>query len=359
MSRPVVDVVIPIHTDRRPLARAVASVLRTATVETRVNVVCHNIEVARIEASLGDWARHPGIRLIALDDGVPSPAGPINAGLDAATAEFTSLLGSDDEYEPGAIDAWVAVARRDRADVVIAPLRSVPGGPTKSPPTRPGRSRRLDGVRDRLAYRTVQLGLVRRERYGDVRMTTGLRSGEDVIQGATLWYSDASISLLRRGPGYLIHEDAPEQRVSSMIKPAAESLGFLDAVLDPSFTTRLAPAQREAFAVKLLRTHVLDILGVCIRAGSPRADLVELRRAVTRILALAPTAIEIVSRRDAKILQGVIAGADAGDLASEHSRHTDYRRPGSLIGNLMPSSPGRILHREAPLRFLAATALMR
>lgn len=358
MTDPIVDVIIPIHTDQRPIARATASVLDSATVATRVNVVCHNIEVASIEAALGEWSGHPAVRLLSLADGLASPAGPINAGLDSATAEFTSLLGSDDEYEPGAIDAWVALARRDRADVVIPPLRSVPGGPTKSPPTRPWRSRRLNGVRDRLAYRTAQLGLVRRGTFGGLRMTSGLRSGEDVIQGATLWYSDASISLLRRGPGYLIHEDLPEQRVSSMPKPAAESLRFLDAVLDSVFADGMSAAQREAFGVKLLRTHIMDILGACIRAGSTHADRVALSEAVERIVAFAPSAIDLVSRREARILQGLRDGIDVVELAADHAAHTDYRHPAALLGNVIPNRPSRILHREAAPRFLAATALM-
>jgi len=358
VTGPVVDVIIPVHTDRRPIARATASVLTSATVDVRVNVVCHNVETSTIEAALGPWGDHPGVRLLTLTDGVASPAGPINAGLDAATGEFTALLGSDDEYEQGAIDAWVMLARRDRADIVIPPLRSARGGRTKSPPTRPFRSRRLDGVRDRLAYRTVQLGLVRRSMFADLRMTSGLVSGEDVIQGATLWYSDASISLLRRGPGYLIHEDAPDQRVSSTAKPAAESLRFLDAVLDRTFTERLRDDQRRAFAVKLLRTHIMDILGACIRAGLRPSDLVPLAAGVERILELDPGAIGLVSRREARILDGVRRGADPAELSAEHAAHTDYRRPAALLGNLLPNSPRRLLHREAPPRFLAATALM-
>src|SRR5690606_32966540 len=102
------------------------------------------------------------VRLISLIDGIPSPAGPINAGLDAATAPFTSLLGSDDLYEPGAIDAWLEVQRRGRADVVIPRVSTHSGNTLRTPPTRPFRTHRLDGVRDRLSYRTVQLGLVSR-----------------------------------------------------------------------------------------------------------------------------------------------------------------------------------------------------
>ncbi len=352
---PVVDVVIPVHTDRRPIARAVASVLNSASVATRVTVVCHNIPTERIAAALGSWTEDQRVRLLELHDGIPSPAGPLNAGLDAATGEFTALLGSDDEYEPGAIDAWVAVARRDRADVVIPPLRNAPGTKTRSPAVRPFRTRELDGVRDRLAYRTVQLGLVSQKRFGEVRMASGLRTGEDVIQGASLWYSNARISLLTGAPGYLIHDDEPANRSSSSAKPAAESLLFLDTVLAPEFALTLNPAQRESFAVKLLRTHVMDVLGASLRAGASAEDLAALAEGVRRIVDLAPTAVCIISRRDARIVSELLGTADAGLVAAEHAVRTDYRRP----GNVFPASCQRLLHREAPPRFLAAFALRR
>lgn len=355
MSDPVVDVVIPVHTSRRPIARAVSSVLTTASVATRVTIVCHNVLPGEIAAALGPWADDPRVRLLPLEDGLPSPAGPINAGLDAATGEFTALLGSDDEYEPGAVDAWVAVARRDGAELVIPPLRTSPGAATRSPPTRPFRRSRLDGVRDRLAYRTVQLGLVARSRFGDVRMTPGLRSGEDVIQGATLWYSGARISLVRRAPGYLIHEDDAANRTSSAPKPAAESLAFLDAVLAPAFLATLTGAQRESFAVKLLRTHVMDILSASIRHGAPTADLAALAASVARISDVAPTSLGILSRRESRIVLGIVDGADPAVLARELAVVNDYRRP----ANLLAASTRRLFHREAPPRLLAAFAVMR
>ncbi|MCB2413613.1 glycosyltransferase family 2 protein [Demequina sp. TTPB684] len=355
MTDPVVDVVIPVHTDRRPIARATSSVLSTASVATRVTVVCHNVSPNDIAAALGTWVSDPRVRLLHLEDGLMSPAGPLNAGLDAATGEFTALLGSDDEYEPGAIDAWVAVARHDEADVVIPPLRISPGATTRSPPTRPFRKRKLDGVKDRLAYRTVQLGLVSRDRFGGVRMTPGLRTGEDVIQGASLWYSDARISLARRAPGYLIHQDDPAGRTSASPKPAAESLGFLDAVLAQEFIASLTQAQKESFAVKLLRTHVMDILGASLRAGAPMEDRAVLAIATRRILDFAPIATGILSRREARIVEGLLNTADPDLLSADLAVLTDYRRP----SNLFPASIRQLMHREATPRFLASIAVMR
>lgn len=302
--------------------------------------------------ALGSWAKDRRVRLLEHNDGIPSPAGPINLGYSVASAEFTALLDSDDEYEPGALDAWLKVQRRDHADVVIQPLRIADGQSTRTPPTRPGRSRSLNGVRDRLAYRTRQHGLVRRAKFPSIAMTPRLRSGEDVIQGAMLWYSDALISFARQTPAYVIHLDS-DDRTSASPKPAAESLLFLDAVLDRGFVSGLTPAQRESFAIKLLRTHIMDILAASLREGAPPADLAALSEGVHRILDLAPTAAGIMSRRESRILNELQGEADPNRLAAEHRILTDYRRP----ANLFSASPSKVLHREAPLRLLAAIAL--
>lgn len=352
MSEPRVDVIIPVHTDRRPIGRAVASVLEGSNVDIRINVVCHNTTTTSIAAALGAWFSDRRVRLLEHHDGIPSPAGPINVGYAAATAEFTTLLDSDDEYEPGAVDAWLAVQRRDDADIVIQPLRHANGRSTRTPPTRPGRTRSLDGVRDRLAYRTRQHGLVRHDRFRGITMTPSLRTGEDVIQGATLWYSGARISFAKGAPAYVIHSDS-DDRTSTKPKPAGEALLFLDAVLAPEFASTLTSVQRESFGVKLLRTHVMDVLGASLRAGAPPADLAALTDGVRRILDLAPTAAGILSRRESQIISELLGAADPGRLAAEHAIHTDYRR----LANLLPASGRQLFHREAPPRFLAAIAL--
>jgi hypothetical protein len=351
MTGPCVDVIIPVHTDQRPIARAVASVLKGTSTDVQVTVVCHNISAIAITAVLGEWSTDTRVMLLELADGLRSPAGPINAGYAASTAEFTALLDSDDEYEPGAVDAWLRVQRRDDADVVIQPLRHADGTSKRTPPTRPGRFTKLDGVRDRLAYRTRQHGLVRRARFPELAMTPALRTGEDVIQGATLWYSDARISYAARTPAYVIHSDS-DDRASTSPKPAAESLHFLGAVLGNEFASRLSTAQRESFAIKLLRTHVMDVLALSLASGSSPTDLAAIRGAVRRILEFSPSTIGIVSRRESRILRELLGPTDPGRLATEHAVLTDYRRP----SNLMPATLGKLLHREAPLRFLVASA---
>lgn len=354
MTSPVVDVIIPVHTDERPIARAVASVFATTRSTVGVTVVCHNIAAAPIAAALGDWAADPRVRLLELQDDLPSPAGPINLGLESTNADFTALLDSDDSYEPGAVDAWLKVQARNDADVVIPTFKYADGSSTRTPPTRPFRVRDLEGVRDRLAYRTRQHGLIRRERFPTLRMAPRLRSGEDVIQGATIWYSNARISFARGTPAYRIHEDGGE-RTSAAIKPISESLEFLDSVLEGDFIATLSVEQRESFAIKLLRTHIMDVLGLALQTDQPEETL-RVAEAVRRIEAIAPQARSIVSRRDAGILKELDSEEpNLAKLSVDLGIRTDFRRP----KNILSGSGTQLLHREAPLRFLAATFFAR
>lgn len=352
MSDPEVDVIIPVHTAHRPIARAVASALDQTITPVRVTVVCHNTRPAEITRALGNLANQPSVRMLSVDDGIPSPAGPINAGLDAATAPFTALLDSDDTYDRGAIDAWRKVQQRDGSDVVIPMLRYQGGGSTRTPPTRPFRRRNLDGVRDRLAYRSRMHGLVSSLRFGDVRMTTGLQTGEDVIQGATIWYSKARISFAKYLPGYRIHLDGDE-RASAMPRPAVESLAFLDTALCESWLMTLTRDQRSAFAVKILRTHVMDVLSVALDQRPDPANLRVIADAVRRIDAIAPGARSNLSRHDVHILDSLAKPApDVVALRAAVSVRTDYQR----ISNLFPADVRRVFSREAPFRFLTAVA---
>ena len=350
---PTVDVIIPVHSEVRPIARAVASVLDGTSEPVRVSIVCHNIQPQLIRASLGPWADDARVRLLELADGIPSPAGPINYGLGAATGSFTCLLDSDDTYEFGAIDSWMRHQRSTGADIVMATLKYAAGGRVRTP-VRPFRSRGLDGVRDRLAYRTRQHGLVSSKRFPDLRLTAGLRTGEDIEQGLTLWFSDARISFDRRGPGYLIHEDFGD-RASVSAKTVAEDFGFLDTILAPDFAPA-DPRARESIAIKQLRTHLMEALVARLIGTRRLADdeRLALARVVDRIHEFSPTAASVLSVRDRRIITWARAGLvdDEARLADLAARK-DYRRP----QNLLSASPRLMLHREAPLRFLAATAV--
>ncbi len=355
---PEVDLIIAVHTVERPIERAVGSVLADAHTPARVLVVCHGVSVDAIAARLGPLADDPRVRLLPFVDGIASPTGPFNHGLDAATSRFTAVMGSDDELERGAVDSWLAIARRDGADIVIPRLLLASGASMRTPPTRPFRSRGLDGARDRLAYRTAQLGLVARERFADLRFTTGISSGEDIAYGLRLWFSGAPISFDRRGPAYLIHSDATD-RTTFTRRSVAHDFTFLDEAIDPAWVSTLPPSSRTAIAVKLLRTHLLDALrSRLLHVDDPESlstdDRASFAEVVRRILAVAPNAADIVSRRDRRILRALVAEPfDVAVIAAE------LRGRGSLVhpSNSMSAELRHTLHREAPPRFFAAIKL--
>lgn len=351
-SEPDVDVIIAVHTDQRPIERAVGSVLSGTKAAARTTIVCHGVDVALIAARLGYLADDPRVRLLPFTDGVPSPAGPFNHGLDAATARFTSVLGSDDELEPGAIDSWLAFQRRDDAHVIIPAVRLADGGSLGTPPTRPFRRRGLEGARDRLAYRTAQLGLVDRRRFAGLRFTPDLASGEDIAYGLRLWFSDARIAFDRRGPSYRINADATD-RTTVAIRTIAQDFAFLDHAIDPEWIVTLTPASREAIAIKLLRTHVIDALRSRF-LGDTSVNFRErqaLAAVLDRIVGIAPPVLGIMSTLDRQLLHTALdPSADEKRISTLLRRRTVRLRP----SNLVTGSPLSLLHREAPLRFYGA-----
>ena len=228
-----VDVVIAVHTPTRPVGRAVASILDgnagpdPAHPHSGVMVVCHNIPADQIAPGVAEHHRDR-VRFLEHHDGIHSAAGPFNAGMRAARGEFVSIMGSDDTLQPGAIDAWLALADRTDAETVIS--RLVIGQrhrPVPTPPTRPWLRGLADPVADRLAYRSAPLGLVSnqaRERLG-AELAEGLPVGDDVPYVTRLW-AETKVACQRRGPAYVIGEDATD-RVTLDPRPIATELAFV------------------------------------------------------------------------------------------------------------------------------------
>ena len=352
MIRPDVDVIIAVHQSERPIERAIDSVLTGASATVRVTVVAHNIGADLIGDRLGLYSDDQRVRLVELKDGIPSPSGPFNHGLDLATAEFTSVLGSDDELQKGAVDSWLGTARRRGAQAVLPRLVSARFGSTRTPPTRPLRSQGLDGARDRLAYRTAPLGLVSRDRFADLRFTAGIHSGEDIEYGLRIWFSGARIAFDRHGPGYLIHDEETEGHTTSVRRNVMETFAFLPSALDPAWMATLDGAARRSIVIKLLRTQVMDAVAAFL--SDQPADLRDLAAVIDRIVAFAPEAMRCISARDARILTEVLTGSpDLERIASALARRTEFRRGDNLVSARLAAS----LRRDAPLRFLAATAL--
>ncbi len=341
-----VDVIIAVHDPRRDVDRAISSVLTSRSVR-RVHVVCHNVDEAVIRRAAGAAGEDSRVRFWELQDDVRSPAGPFNRGLVAAKGAYVAVMGSDDEVSVGAIDAWRRIAQRDAADVVIAPLRHVGGRRVPTPPTL--RRRGLRGRRDRLAYRTAPLGLISTSRFGEIRFTEGLATGEDLEFGARLWFSGARI-VRHTGPGdYLIHDG--EERVTFALRPLQEELEAVRLLIAGAFARALSRRDREAIAVKLWRVTVFG--AVHYRAGSwSPADREALREIAGALRSFSPGAVGALSIADRALIEGAEDPSTSDESLDALSRR---RRRFISVRALIPSRFSRMLAREAPLRFSAAT----
>jgi len=326
----------------------VRSVLTSIAV-ARAVVVCHNTPVSGIAERLGELVDDPRVILDGLRDDIPSPAGPFNLGLDRAQAPYFAIMGSDDELADGAIDEWLRVAERDRADVVIPALRYAGGRRVPTPPTRPLRTTGLDAVRDRLAYRTAPLGLIGREQFGSLRFTEGLVTGEDLEYSTRLWFSGARIARVRSGAEYLIHDDA--ERVTFTKRPVAVELRAVTALLENDWVRGLTAVERVAIAVKLWRLPIFGTAHYRAGAWTPadRESLSEVGRAVGL---LAPAASEVLSRADHALVAAILDPSVPDDELDRRSR---ARRRFATPSALLPRRLGRVAAREAPIRFAAAT----
>lgn len=354
MESPLVDVTIAVHSASRPVARAVASVVDRTEAAVRATVVAHNIDPEIIRAQLGAYATHASVRLLSLQDGIRSPAGPMNLGIAEATARFYSLLGSDDEFAAGAIDSWLAVQRRTAASVVIPRITLVDGSPDPYPPVRGGRRRsKLDADRDRLHYRSAPLGLIDRNTFGALRLTEGLASGEDLAFSSTLWMTASSIAYDLDGPPYVCHDDA-EDRVTSAPRPVADDFGYLDAIEAAPWFSSSSRANRIALAVKIIRVHCFDAVAARLDTFDDAPLLHhEIAAVVDRISGWAPGTLDLLSRADRALIDAVSTQTPSSTLRELLERRRAYRSPAAQL----PRNPLRALHRQAPFRTLLAGAL--
>lgn len=299
-----VTVVIAVHQLNRPIARAVASTLATGDHgQVKALVVCHGIAASDVRTLLSELPQEH-IELLEFADGIPSPAGPMNAGLQRVTTRYVAFLGSDDFLEGNALSQWIGQADSNQADAVVASLRTQGGTPIRSPRLRMLRSGPLHPIRDRMAYRTAPLGILRLstiQRLG-LQFTDGLRTGEDMEFSLRLWFSGGRIEMGRRGT-YVVGEDAVE-RVTGQMLPLEEEFRALLGVVTAEWLRDLRRTAREAIAVKILRVHVLSAM--YRRGGSfpwTADDRAALAAAVDAIKAVAPTVERPLSVAELELLR--------------------------------------------------------
>jgi Glycosyltransferase like family 2 len=300
-----VTVVIPVHQLNRPIARAVSSALAAGNPgQVKVLVVCHGLAAEDVRERLAEVPQEH-VQLLEFSDGIPSAAGPKNAGLKTVDTPYVAFLDSDDFLEGDAFTQWIAQADSTQADAVVARLRTQGGIPIPSPRLRMLRRGPLHPVRDRIAYRTSPFGVMRRataERLG-MQFTDGLRTGEDMEFSLRMWFAGGRIEMGRPGVTYVVGEDAVE-RVTGAMLPLAEEFRALLGVMGSEWIQALPVASRHAIAVKILRVHVLSAM--YRRGGSfdwTQEDRSTLATAVKAIKQVAPSVERPLSIAEIELLR--------------------------------------------------------
>lgn len=352
-----VEVIIACHTPERPVGRSVASVLKGNGEHASVTVVCHNREVEEIAAAVRPEHREQ-VRFLEHRDEYRSASGPFNAGIDASSARYVAIMGSDDTLAPGAVASWLARAEHTGAEFVITRLAlgsAMAGVPT--PAVRMHRSGRVDLVADRLSYRSAPLGLMER--------TMLRRTGARLAEGATIGGDVAMVTQLmatcptaydRFGPPYVIGEDAGD-RVTYVIRPIREQLGFFPDLFEAGWFTSLSTEARRAIGIKLLRIHVFG--AVFYRPGpetwtpTERAVLAEITAGV---IVRAPGCLGPLSRADRRLVDACLDPAVPAEELIEAAR---ARRRHGRPETVFPRDFARLFDREAPTRFMVASLAVR
>lgn len=350
---PIAEIVIAVHDARRPVGRAVESIVgtpgaaRDGTPPVRVTVVCHNLPATAF-AETAERFRDADVRWVELLDGIRSPAGPFNHGLALAEAPWVGVMGSDDSFDPGAIDAMVRHLRADAPQVLLYPLRHQGGRPMANPLSRRWHHRRLDPVKDRLAYRTAPLALIRRTLIAELglQFTPGLRTGEDAAFSARLWNLAERIDFHPADPGYVIGADAVDRVTSAPMEVEDEVRPYRELFAE-DWVAGLPPARREALVVKTIRIHLMGALLRRARAEALDDPALDAYRDLVRAgLRLAPEALAPMSRRDRAVLDTLLQERPVEVVRDEVRRHDAAPR----AERLLTRKPTRVLARESDLR---------
>lgn len=352
-----VTVAVPVHTPLRPIERAVGSVVADGA---RAVVVCHNTDPGPIRGRL--VGLDGSIEVLELHDGVPSPAGPLNRGLDAATTQFACVLGSDDFFEPGALSAWAQALRSGGGDLLMMRTRTVdherPGesSPATIPHVRPGRRRRLDTVQDRLGYRTGPMILLRTSllRAHGIRMREGLRHGEDLEFTAQAFLRARRIDLARPGLPHHVVVAGAADRIQAVRFPAEEMLLPARGLREQDWFASAPQGFRRAYTVRTVRR---DVMGTLVRhaGGTLTAEGAgAIREELAAWLGIARID-EALSRGELRLVQELLGTEDVAQQVDIAHR---WDRLG-VADRLLPARPKGLMDREQRYRHALSGALNR
>ncbi|MGX5670832.1 glycosyltransferase family 2 protein [Kocuria rhizophila] len=355
---PLVEIVIPVHSTSRPIARAVSSALRASRGarpgQCRVTVVAHHVSADEVRAVLSAEQRAT-VTVIECEDRGSTAAVPRNEALRRTRARYISFLDSDDTLDAGAVTRWLGIAERRGSDLVI-PFQHHTGHRVDiTPILRPFRSSRLDPVKDRLGYRSSAFGLVRVatiHRLG-ARFDEHVRTGEDQAFVLALYAGAARIDYAPGSPGYLVHADA-EVRVSRQPLPIrAQVAAALDITHGPG-ALPVGSGLRASYILKYIRVNFFPSLEESLRAGQWGPQLEEAaNRTAQEMLAFAPHVEQRLSHADVEVLRLLRDGAGGDDLLKALQARRRFAAPAALI----TSDPRWALDRQSPLRIAAASAV--
>ncbi|WP_353988419.1 glycosyltransferase [Ruicaihuangia caeni] len=359
LQQPLVDMVIPIHDPSRPIQRTVDSLLESGLEpgrELRINVVCHNIAADEIAAVLTPEAL-AACRLLELHDGHSSPAGPFMHGIRSATARYVSIMGSDDTLEPGALKAWLDAAVAANLTALIPPERHASGAKVRTPPVRPWRRGPLHPIKDRLAYRTAPLGLIRRDVVDSLQldMPSRLRAGSDQLFGVKLWFLGRRTAYGRGMPSYVVGADA-KSRVTFTVRRADDELRAVRELITDSWVRGLPRLARRAIVTKSVRVHVFS--AALLRTDADRwtdDDRAYIAELIRHCRETAPDFERPLSLADRALVDALLAGDRS---TAELRRLLAARRRFGHPLTVLTRDPRGLLAVDGPIRFMVAAKLL-
>lgn len=359
-----IEVVIPVHDPARPLERGLRSVLDQRAqlaalgVELTATVVCHNIAVKNIQATLPPaLATDDAVSWLECEDGIRSPAGPRNTALAHSTATFLCFLDSDDYLELGSLEAWWKVAETHTAAAVIAPLRTPEGTILRAPRIRASKPATLDPLADGLAYRSVPYGLLRRAGLHAIgfRYAEGITTGEDIEATLRLWFRSGTICYPYGAPAYRQTDDSGTGRVTSTVLPLNEEFQWLERLFSSEWLAAASTPERRSIALKILRVHGIGALRRRA-AAAPARESPQLmwneteRRAWSGLLSglygMAGGALPALNRRDAALAKAATNASSVQELRTAVGLHERAGRAGELL----TVNPMHVLAEESVLR---------
>lgn len=330
MTAPLIDVIVPLHRTDRAIDDAVASAQSSVQgIATRVLVVLHNLDVDEAErVRLGASAR-----VLLCDDGVASPSGPRNIGLDAASAPFVFFLDSDDRLAPDCLRRLHDAAEATGADVVL-PSLWVGHRYVGTPLVWSRRCRVLDVVNHDLFMRSHVPALLRRQVLDSsgVRYPDGIRTAEDLVVMAHL-YAIATTSVALDAV-YIVLDDAVGRTSTAPLRPD-EQLAAMRLVLDSPWVDRLDVQERDLLVRRILS---VNIAGAWRTLAEPVRSRAQAEHVAVRDLALArsPGARALLSVRD---LVSLRFDSHPGRVARVLLRRPFGLVPVSLKGAISPHAP--------------------